>query len=102
MLHEAFSFDLKPDKFIFYDFECTQENGRHTPNFVVAQSICSHCESKPITSEATCNNCGSICQLCGKFDKKEKEWERNPCPGCGKRQMIFKGPQTQIEFCKFG
>ena len=97
----AFSSDLKPDKFIFYDFECTQENGKHTPNFVVAQSICTHCESKPITSEATCNNCGSRCQLCDKFDKKEKEWERNPCPGCGKRQMIFKGPQTQLEFCKW-
>ena len=97
----AFSSDLKPDKFIFYDFECTQENGKHTPNFVVAQSICTHCESKAITSEATCNNCGSRCQLCDKFDKKEKEWERNPCPGCGKRQMIFKGPRTQIEFCKW-
>ena len=58
-------------------------------------------KSKPIRSETTCNDCGSRCQLCDKFDKKEEEWKRNPCPGCGKRQIIFKGPQTQIEFCKW-
>ena len=97
----AFTSDMKTDKFIFHDFKCIQENGIHTPNFVVAQSICSHCKSKPTTSEATCNNCGSRCQLCDKFDKKENEWERNRCPGCGKRQLIFKDPQTQIEFCKW-
>ena len=35
----AKSSDIEPEKFIFYDFECTQENGNHVPNFVVAQSI---------------------------------------------------------------
>ena len=27
----AFSSDLEPDKFIFYDFECTQEEGKQNP-----------------------------------------------------------------------
>ena len=36
----AKSSDIEPEKFIFYDFECTQESGNHVPNFVVAQSIC--------------------------------------------------------------
>ena len=40
--------DVEPDKFIFYDFECTQEEGKHVPNFVVAQSICNKCEKDPI------------------------------------------------------
>ena len=33
-------------KFIFYDFACTQENGKHVPNSVVAQSVCNECEKK--------------------------------------------------------
>ena len=93
--------DLNPDKFIFYDFECTQETGKHEPNFVVAHSICSHCENNPVTSTATCKNCGSGCMLCDKFNEKEKEWERDPCKGCGKRQVIFSGPDTKTTFCKW-
>ena len=27
-----FTSDIQPDKFIFYDFECTQESGKHEPN----------------------------------------------------------------------
>ena len=65
------SSDVHPDKFIFYDFECTQENGKHTPNFVVAHSFCSHCEDNPVTPDATCNNCGSRCPLCDKFNDRE-------------------------------
>ena len=55
----------------------------------------------PVTSEATCKNCGSHCNLCDKFDKNENERERDPCHGCGKRQMIFKGPNTDNNFCKW-
>ena len=97
----AFSSDLGPDKFIFYDFECTQEEGKHEPNFVVAHSICNTCEKEPVTAQSTCKNCGSHCQLCDKFNKKENEWERNLCPGCGKRQMIFSGSSTGNEFSKW-
>ena len=93
--------DLNPDKFIFYDFECTQETGKHEPNFVVAHSICSECEDYPVTETATCNNCGSRCMLCDKYNEKESDWERNPCKGCGKRQVIFSGPATKDTFCKW-
>ena len=93
--------DVHPDKFIFYDFECTQENGKHIPNFVVAHSICSNCEDNPVTPDATCNNCGSRCSVCDKFNEKEHEWERYPCAGCGKRQIIFSGSNTKEDFCKW-
>ena len=68
---------------------------------MVAHSICTTCEDSPVTSESTCNNCGSRCMICDKFNKDENEFERYPCVGCGKRQMIFKGPNTQEEFCKW-
>ncbi len=97
----ALASDKEPDKFIFYDFECTQENGKHKPNFVVAQSICTQCESNPVTDKSTCRNCGSRCSICDKFNEKEKEYEREPCVGCGKRQVIFSGENTQQEFCKW-
>ena len=96
-----FTSNLNPDKFIFYDFECTQESGKHEPNFVVAHSICSECEDYPVTKTATCKNCGSRCILCDSYNEKEKDWEREPCRGCGKRQVIFKGPDTKNLFCKW-
>ena len=82
----SFTSDLNPDKFIFYDFECTQADGKHKPNFVVAHSICSECEDNPVTSLSTCNNCGSRCILCNQFNEQEKEFERYPCDDCGKRR----------------
>ena len=97
----AFTSEVMPDKFIFYDFECTQDKGEHVPNFVVAHCICSNCESEPITPDSKCKECGSRCELCNKFDKKEKEWERNPCEGCGNRQVIFRGTETKENFCKW-
>ena len=96
----AFTSEVMPDKFIFCDFECTQDKGEHVPNFVVAYCICSNCESEPITPDSKCKECGSRCELCNKFDKK-KEWERNPCEGCGNRQVIFKGTETKEKFCKW-
>ena len=57
----SFTSNLDPDKFIFYDFECTQADGKHRPNFVVAHSICNECENNTVTAEATCKNCGSRC-----------------------------------------
>ena len=39
--------------------------------------------------------------ICAKFNKEENEYERYPCQGCGKRQMIFSGPNTQEEFSKW-
>ena len=58
-------------------------------------------EDEPVTATATCKNCGSRCILCNKFNEKEKDWERDPCKGCGKRQTIFRGPDTKNLFCKW-
>ena len=87
------------DKLIFYDFECQQEDGIHKPNFVVVQTVCDICESQPIDEKAVCYKCGARCNICGKFNKKENEYERNPCTGCGQRQKIFQGKDTTKEFC---
>ena len=54
-------------------------------NVIIIIIICPKCEDDPITEKATCNNCGSRCTFCDKFNKEENEYERYPCPGCGKR-----------------
>ena len=105
--HQCYMRAVKPnrdsDKFIFYDFECQQDNdkGKHIPNFVVAHSVCQECEDNPVTADAKCNNCGSRCEMCDSYNKKLKEWEKYPCRGCGKRQVIFSGPKTQNDFGKW-
>ena len=48
-----------------------------------------------------CNNCGTRCNYCGKFNTKLQEWERSPCNGCAKGQVIFSGTNTKYEFCKW-
>ena len=89
------------NKFIFYDFECHQKNDIHVPNYVVAMSICHVCENEPISDSAKCNNCGTRCFLCNKYNEKENEYEHYPCIGCGKRQVTFKGVETQNKFCEW-
>lgn len=96
-----FQSENNPEKFIFYDFESIQDGGKHVPNFVVAQSICTKCEKEKVTPESTCNNCGSRCYLCDKFNKKEQEYERIPCLACGKRQVVFSGKETVDKFCEW-
>ena len=74
----SFTSDVNPDKFIFYDSECTQVDGIHKPNFVIAHSICSECEDNPVTSVSTCNNYGSRCILCNQFNEQENEFKDIP------------------------
>ena len=88
-------------KFIFYDFECYVQNNIHNPNYVVAMSVCNMCENDSISEDAYCYNCGSRCFLCNKCNKTENEYERLPCIGCGKRQIIFKGEETAKQFCEW-
>ena len=88
-------------KFIFYDFECHQKNEIHVPNYVVAMTICNECEKEPISEDAVCNNCGTRCFLCNKFNEKENEYEHYPCSGCGKRQISFQGDETKQKFCEW-
>ena len=86
---------------LFYDFECQQHEGVHIPNYVVVQSVCNKCESDPIYEKPVCNRCGDRCAICCKFNKKENEFEIDPCNGCGSRQKIFQGKNTVNNFCRW-
>ena len=99
----AISSEQGHDKFIYYDFECQQDNdkGEHIPNFVVAHNVCKECEQDCIDADAKCNNCGARCNYCGKFNTKLQEWGRSPCNGCARRQVIFSGVNTKHDFCKW-
>lgn len=91
------------DKFIFYDFECRQdnENGVHTPNFVVAHTACSNCKDENVDEFTKCENCGTRCSKCNKYNRKSREYEFTPCDSCGFRQVIFSGDNTKESFCKW-
>ena len=104
--HQCYMRSIEPgdknDKFIFYDFECQQDNEKkqHTPNYVVSQSSCDECEKENVTPVAKCYNCGSRCNMCNQYNKELKEYERMPCDGCGFRQKVFSGTNTKEDFCK--
>ena len=91
------------DKFIFYDFECQQDNEKkqHIPNYVVSHSCCELCEKDPVTSTSKCYSCGSRCDMCNEYNSELKEYENMPCEGCGFRQVIFSGRNTTEQFCKW-
>ena len=86
---------------IFYDFECHQESDQHIPNFAIAQSVCDNCEDEPVTNNACCDECGTRCIVCSRYNNKTKQYERDPCKGCGKRQVEFSGSNTATDFCKW-
>ena len=93
-------------KFIFFDFECQQEfdgtfgSGEHKPNYCVTQSVCESCIQQPLTDSSTCSQCGSRCTYC-KVMNKHKEFERDACITCGKRQVIFEGESAGTDFCNW-
>jgi hypothetical protein len=41
--------------YIYFDFECSQENGIHTPNLCVAERVCQHCDGLDI--DTPCDHC---------------------------------------------
>ena len=105
-----------PGKFIFYDFECTQDSGKHIPNLVVTQTACVFCQHQEKAER--CAYCGNKCEHCFKAMKKimteamkakipknkwpMDEWlEMHVCPDCGHRQMIFEGEYTIRRFCEW-
>ena len=64
-IHVSKSQQKTPHHFIFYDFKSMLLNsGTHSPNIVVAQSICQCCS----THESTCSACGHHCALCEKWN----------------------------------
>ena len=105
--HQCYMRSIEPedrsDKFIFYDFECQQDNPQkeHIPNYVVSHSSCDECEKYEVSSDSKCYSCGSRCDMCNQYNSELKEYERMPCEGCGLRQIIFSGPNTKEEFCKW-
>lgn len=98
----SLSVEKKIDKFIFFDFECyVNEKNVHVPNLVVSHTVCKKCENLDIDPESRCDECGSRCSICCVTSGKEKEYERKPCLGCGKREIVFKGERTNENFCKW-
>ncbi|XP_048729914.2 uncharacterized protein LOC125647269 [Ostrea edulis] len=68
--------DLK--MYIYYDFECTQENGIHTPNLCVAERLCQHCDTLYIDTQ------------------------NEHCQGFGsQRRFVFQGPGTLKQFMEW-
>ena len=67
----------KLQKFIFYDFESTQESGEHQVNFCVAHRSCDKCMHLPV--DAYCKTCSEL-------------------PDHG-REMILDGEDTLYQFC---
>ena len=64
-----------PDKlkYIFFDFECTQDEGLHEPNLCVVQKVCEECA--------------------------DQEFEE-PCAVCGEeKQRVFRGEGCRDNFC---
>ena len=60
--------------YIYFDFECSQENGIHVPNLCVAHRVCQHCDRLPI--DEPCTHCQAL----------------------GPRRHVFRGPHTLKEF----
>ena len=85
-------------KFIFYDFECYVKDDIHIPNYVVAITVCDFCEADDFNENSICHVCDTRCQICDKYNIKEKEFEHLPCVGCCKRTVIFKGENTKKDF----
>jgi hypothetical protein len=59
--------------YIYYDFECFQENGIHTSNHCVDERVCQHCDSLDI--DTPCDHCQAT-----------------------KRCFVFEGPHTLKDF----
>jgi hypothetical protein len=59
--------------YIYYDFECSQEIGTHTPNLCVAERVCQHCDSLDI--DTPCDHCQAT-----------------------QRRFVFQGPTTLKDF----
>jgi hypothetical protein len=91
---------LHVERFIFYDFESTQNSeGIHIPNLVVAQSSCRNCESD-YDSSRFCNTCGTRCTSCDKWCVKTQEFEKYPCDNgfCGRKEVVFREGDVTMLF----
>ena len=69
--------EKKCQKFIFYDFESTQESGEHLVNFCIAHRSCDKCMHLPVDT---------YCKTCSEQTDQGRE-------------MIFEGEDTLYQFC---
>lgn len=68
-------------------------------NFGILQSSCPNCKDQELTPESKCESCGNICITSSKTDKR-KQYVNPSCPDtCGRREHIFNGDDTAIQFC---
>ena len=97
-IHVSKSHQKTPHCFIFYDFESMLlNNDTHSPNLVVAQSICEY----GFTHESACSTCGHRCSLCEKWNEDGTHFNHPPCTQCGQREVIFRGEKTVEIFCSW-
>ena len=77
---------------IFYDFESMLlQSGTHSPNLVVAQSICEHCSRH----ELTCLTCGPQCALCDKWNDDDTHFDKPPLHTLRAKRSDFRGEKTR-------
>jgi hypothetical protein len=83
---------------IFFDIECTQDEGEHVPNLCVAQTCCVKCiNENDITKPCIC---GSRCPHCHSWSRKQQKHLIPPCQDtCGNREVVFRGPLAIELFC---
>ncbi len=68
----------------------------HTPNYVVAHTVCPRCIDTELTPKSVCRACGTRCEEC-EYEGEDKD--EGPCPGtCGLRETIFQGDATAKKF----
>ena len=68
----------------------------HAPNSVVATTVCEMCiDEKDFSPDSKCAYCGTRCDICDKFDKKENCYEKTPL-----REIVFSSDNTKHDFGK--
>ena len=91
----------EPNKrFVFFDFECMQDTGKHVPNLVVAQTSCPLCQDFTLDEQLKCSECGYRCSGCASMS--EGVFATEPCGEtfeCGSRRKCWKGPNCRDDFC---
>ena len=93
-------------KFIFFDFECVQDDDTHEPILVVAQTSCSVCEDYSVQDLPKCVKCGVRCNLCSVTDQNHR-YLYAPCedspghPPCGRRRLQIYGDNCRDLFCQW-
>ena len=93
----------KPKAYIFFDFECTQDEVFQCQKGYVKREeskVCINCkQSRCGTHRHIPNLCiaHKVCEICMNQDVNED----SHCSNCGKNERIFRGQNTRDDFCKW-